>query len=74
MMKRLLAATAAIAISTTFAQAQEVKVGVNLPYTGIGAELAQWIDRGMEMYLPLWLRLWGAQETPMFNVRVVRQA
>ena len=34
-------------------QAQEVKVGVNLPYTGIGAEFAQQIDRGMEQYLKL---------------------
>ncbi len=32
---------------------QEVRVGVNLPYTGIGAELAQQIDRGMEQYLKL---------------------
>jgi predicted dinucleotide-binding enzyme len=28
--------------------------------------------RGMEMYLPLWLRLWGAVGSPMFNVKVVR--
>ena len=28
--------------------------------------------RGMEMYLPLWLRLMGTGGTPMFNVRVVR--
>ena len=27
--------------------------------------------RGMEMYLPLWLRLMGALESPQFNVRVV---
>jgi branched-chain amino acid transport system substrate-binding protein len=33
--------------------AQEVKVGVILPYTGIGAEFAQLIDRGMEQYLKL---------------------
>jgi 8-hydroxy-5-deazaflavin:NADPH oxidoreductase len=26
--------------------------------------------RGMEMYLPLWLGLMGAQGTPMFNVKV----
>ena len=32
---------------------QEVRVGVNLPYTGVGAELAQQIDRGMEQYLKL---------------------
>jgi len=53
MIKRFVAASAALALSTTWALAQEVKVGVNLPYTGIGAELAQQIDRGMEMYLKL---------------------
>src|SRR5437879_12190225 len=53
MMKRFLAAWAALAISASLASAQEVKVGVNLPYTGIGAEFAQQIDRGMELYLTL---------------------
>jgi predicted dinucleotide-binding enzyme len=28
--------------------------------------------RGTEMYLPLWLRLWGALGTGIFNVKVVR--
>ncbi|HRQ09570.1 MAG TPA: NAD(P)-binding domain-containing protein [Trueperaceae bacterium] len=28
--------------------------------------------RGTEMYLPLWLRLWGKLGTGMFNVRVTR--
>jgi 8-hydroxy-5-deazaflavin:NADPH oxidoreductase len=28
--------------------------------------------RGTEMYLPLWLRLLGALETPMFQIKVVR--
>jgi predicted dinucleotide-binding enzyme len=28
--------------------------------------------RGMEMYLPLWLSMVAAQETPMFNIRVAR--
>src|SRR5512143_2026517 len=27
--------------------------------------------RGAEMYLPLWLRLWGAAGTGMLNIRVV---
>src|SRR5688500_10400657 len=53
MIKRLMAAVAALAVSTAWAQAQEVKVGVNLPYTGIGAEFAQLVDRGMELYLKL---------------------
>ena len=28
--------------------------------------------RGTEMVLPLWLRLWGALGTPLFNFRIVR--
>lgn len=28
--------------------------------------------RGTEMLLPLWVRLWGAFGTPMFNIKIVR--
>ncbi len=28
--------------------------------------------RGVEMYLPLWLRLWGALQTPALNLKIVR--
>jgi predicted dinucleotide-binding enzyme len=28
--------------------------------------------RGLEMYLPLWVRLYGALGTPSFNIKVVR--
>jgi predicted dinucleotide-binding enzyme len=28
--------------------------------------------RGTESYLPLWIRLWGALRTPLFNVKIVR--
>ena len=28
--------------------------------------------RGTEMWLPLWVRLYGALKTPMFNMRIVR--
>ncbi|MCC7207804.1 MAG: NAD(P)-binding domain-containing protein [Anaerolineae bacterium] len=28
--------------------------------------------RGVEMYLPLWLRLWGFTQSPNFNVKIVR--
>lgn len=28
--------------------------------------------RGTEMYLPLWVRLWGALQTPVFNIKIVR--
>lgn len=45
---------AALAAMAGGAQAQqEIRVGVNLPYTGIGAEFAQQIDRGMQQYLKL---------------------
>ena len=56
-MKRHVALSAALLslplLAMGGAQAQEVKVGVVLPYTGIGAEFAQQIDRGMEQYLKL---------------------
>src|ERR1700747_3041559 len=53
-MKQLIAAAIAIlANATVSGSAQEVKVGVNLPYTGIGAEIAQQMDRGLELYLKL---------------------
>jgi branched-chain amino acid transport system substrate-binding protein len=53
MIKRVIVAGVALGLAAGWAQAQEVKVGVNLPYTGIGAEFAQQIDRGMELYLKL---------------------
>ena len=28
--------------------------------------------RGTEMWLPIWLRLWGALQTPSFNLKIVR--
>jgi branched-chain amino acid transport system substrate-binding protein len=56
-MKRHVALMAALASLPLFAAgaalAQEVKVGVVLTYTGIGAEFGQLIDRGMEQYLKL---------------------
>jgi branched-chain amino acid transport system substrate-binding protein len=47
------AAGAALVLAAGLAQAQEVKVGVVLPYTGIGAEFAKQIDQGMELYMKL---------------------
>jgi branched-chain amino acid transport system substrate-binding protein len=51
MMKRWIVACLALTLVAARADAQEVKVGVALPYTGIGAEFAQLVDRGMELYL-----------------------
>jgi branched-chain amino acid transport system substrate-binding protein len=61
MSKRMIAAVAATAVATVAAGmpmmqaalAQEIKVGVILPYTGVGAELAQQIERGAQLYLKL---------------------
>lgn len=30
--------------------------------------------RGTEMYLPLWVRMWGAIGSPMFNVAIMKQS
>ena len=68
MIKRILAASAALAISVCSVQAQEVKVGVNLPYTGIGAEFAQLIDRGMELYLKL-----NADKVKPYTIKLIKR-
>src|SRR3989442_6108332 len=52
MAKRFILA-GALALAASAAQAQEVKVGLVVPYTGVGAELGQAIDRGTELYLKL---------------------
>lgn len=53
MLKRYFMSAVILAAATGVSVAQEVKVGVVLPYTGIGAEFAQQVDRGMELYLKL---------------------
>ena len=53
MSKRIIASVAALVFSAGGALGQEVKVGIVLPYTGIGAEFARQMDRGMEQYLKL---------------------
>jgi branched-chain amino acid transport system substrate-binding protein len=46
-------AAAWLAAMATGAAAQTVKVGVVLPYTGVGAEFGQQVDRGMQMFMKL---------------------
>jgi branched-chain amino acid transport system substrate-binding protein len=58
----------ALALTASTALAQEVKVGVALPYTGIGAELAQQIDRGMEQYLKL-----NADKVKPYKITLVKR-
>jgi branched-chain amino acid transport system substrate-binding protein len=78
MSKRVIAAVAATAVmslsavilsaTAQTALAQEVKVGVILPYTGVGAELAQQIDRGMELYLKL-----NADQVKPYKITLVKR-
>ena len=69
MMKRIVAITiAALALGITAAHAQDVKVGVALPYTGIGAEFAQLVDRGMELYLKL-----NADKVKPYKITLIRR-
>jgi len=67
--RTIIAAVAALAISTSGAAlAQDVKVGVILPYTGVGAELAQQMDRGMEQYLKL-----NADEVKPYKITIIKR-
>ena len=50
--KQLLAA-ASLAVFAAAAPAQTVKIGVVLPYTGVGAEFGQQVDRGIQMFMKL---------------------
>lgn len=73
MSKRMIAAVAATAVAAGMAMmqaasAQEVKVGVILPYTGVGAELAQQIERGMELYLKL-----NADQVKPYTITLVKR-
>ena len=68
MSKRMIAAFAALALTTGGAVAQEVKVGVVLPYTGIGAELAQQIERGMDLYLKL-----NADQVKPYTITLIKR-
>jgi branched-chain amino acid transport system substrate-binding protein len=71
MSRPVIAAIAALAATTVAAggaSAQEVKVGLILPYTGVGAELAQQIDRGIEQYLKL-----HAEDVKPYKITLVKR-
>ena len=67
-MKRILAASAALALSAALAHAQEVKIGLVAPFTGIGAELGQQIDRGVQQYLKL-----RADEFKPYKITIIKR-
>jgi branched-chain amino acid transport system substrate-binding protein len=70
MSKRIAAAAAiaALAVSTTAAMAQEVKVGLSLPFTGVGAEIAQQMNRGIEQYLAL-----NADQVKPYKITIIQR-
>jgi branched-chain amino acid transport system substrate-binding protein len=68
MIKRVLMASAALALSATLGHAQEVKVGLVAPFTGIGAELGQQIDRGVQQYLKL-----KADEFKPYKITIIKR-
>lgn len=53
MNKRIAAAAAALTLAAAPAWAQEVKIGVALPFSGVGAELGQLVDRGIETFMKM---------------------
>jgi branched-chain amino acid transport system substrate-binding protein len=67
-MKRIAGIALAAIILQGGASAQEVRVGVNLPYTGIAAEIAQQMDRGMELYLKL-----NADKIKPYRIRLIKR-
>ncbi len=76
MSRRRIAAIAAVAAAamtasgamTREALAQDVKVGLILPYTGVGAELAQQMDRGIDQYLKL-----NAGAVKPFKITIIKR-
>ena len=50
---KLTLALAAALFAAAGASAQTVKVGVVLPFTGVGAEFGQQVDRGIQMFMKL---------------------
>ena len=56
MFKRMILA-GALTLAASTAMAQTVKVGLVVPYTGVGAELGQAIDRGVETDLATGLEI-----------------
>jgi branched-chain amino acid transport system substrate-binding protein len=67
MVKRLILA-GVLALAAGVAQAQEVKVGLVVPFTGVGAELGQAIDRGTELFLKQ-----NADKIKPYTIKVIKR-
>jgi hypothetical protein len=68
LIKGIIAVSVTLALITAWTEAQEVKLGVNLSYTGRGAEFAQLVDRGMELYLKL-----NADEVKPYQITLIKR-
>ena len=68
MSKRMIAAIAALAVSASGAWAQDVKVGIVLPYTGVNAEFAQQMQRGIDLYLKL-----NADQVKPYKITLIKR-
>jgi branched-chain amino acid transport system substrate-binding protein len=70
---RMIAAAAVLAVAagaamTQTASAQEVKVGVVLPYTSVNADSSQQMDHGMQMYLKL-----HAKDVKPYTIKLIKR-
>jgi len=73
MSKQMIAALAGLAVLTGGAMtqqvsAQEIKVGVVLPYTSVNAETAQQMDRGIDMYFKL-----NADQVKPYTIKLIKR-
>jgi len=71
MSKRMIAAFAALAVSAAAsgaASAQEVKIGLILPYTGPGAELSPQMDKSIDLYQKL-----NAAQIKPYNLTIIKR-
>jgi branched-chain amino acid transport system substrate-binding protein len=68
MSKRMIAALAALTLSAGAAWAQDVKIGLILPYTGPGAELSPQMDKAIDLYQKL-----NAAQIKPYNFTIIKR-
>jgi branched-chain amino acid transport system substrate-binding protein len=68
MSKRIIAALAALTLSAGAAWAQDVKIGLILPYTGPGAELSPQMDKAIDLYQKL-----NAAQIKPYNFTIIKR-
>lgn len=68
MIKHIFLVSAVLVVSVALAQAQPIKVGLVAPFTGVGAEFGQQIDRGVEMYLKL-----NSDQIKPYSIKLIKR-